>query len=46
VAAPDDDPVYGGTRRFYEAVGFMPVEIFPKLWHEHAPCLLTLKPLL
>ena len=31
VAAPDDDPVYGATRRFYEAMGFMPVETFPKL---------------
>ena len=31
VAAPDDDPVYGATRRFYEAIGFVPVEVFPAL---------------
>jgi GNAT superfamily N-acetyltransferase len=43
VAAPEGDPVYGGTRRFYEAMGFVPVEVFPRLWHAHNPCLLMLK---
>jgi hypothetical protein len=45
VAAPDDDPVYGATRRFYEAIGFMPIEVFPTLWHERNPCLFMLKSL-
>jgi ribosomal protein S18 acetylase RimI-like enzyme len=45
VAAPDDDPVYGTTRLFYQAIGFMPVELFPTLWHERNPCLFMVKPL-
>jgi hypothetical protein len=45
VAAPDDDPIYGVTRRFYAAMGFLPVEVFPDLWHERNPCLLMVKSL-
>ena len=44
--APDHpDPHYAATRRFHEAVGFAPIEIFPTLWHPQTPCLLMLKPL-
>ncbi len=41
----DDDPIYGATCRFYEAIGFLPLEVFPTLWHERNPCLLMVKPL-
>jgi hypothetical protein len=33
------DPNYAGTRRFYEAVGFLPIEEFPTLWGANNPCL-------
>jgi ribosomal protein S18 acetylase RimI-like enzyme len=39
------DPHYAGTRRFYEAMGFLPIEVFPTLWDAANPCLLMLKPL-
>ena len=39
------DPHYAGTRRFYEAMGFLPIEIFPTLWDADNPCLLMIKPL-
>jgi GNAT superfamily N-acetyltransferase len=39
------DPNYAKTRRFYEAIGFEPIEEFPTLWGEHNPCLLLVKPL-
>ena len=45
LAADHPDPHYAATRRFYEAVGFAPIEIFPTLWHPEIPCLLMLKPL-
>jgi ribosomal protein S18 acetylase RimI-like enzyme len=45
VDAPAGDQVYGATRAFYEAMGFMPIEVFPTLWHERNPCLFMLKPL-
>jgi ribosomal protein S18 acetylase RimI-like enzyme len=45
VAAPDGDLIYGATLKFYEAIGFMPVETFPTLWHERNPCLFLVKPL-
>ncbi len=34
------DPGYANTRRFYTAMGFRPLEIFPTLWGEENPCLL------
>ncbi len=44
--APDHpDLHYAATRKFYEAVGFVPIEVFPPLWHPETPCLLMLKPL-
>ncbi len=41
--APMDPPCpyYSQTRRFYEAIGFAPIEVFPTLWH--IPCLLMAK---
>ncbi len=40
----DPDEHYRGTRRFYEAVGFIPVEELTGVWPD-APCLLMAKPL-
>jgi len=34
---------YDKTNRFYQSVGFEPIEIFPTLWDEHNPCLLYVK---
>jgi ribosomal protein S18 acetylase RimI-like enzyme/predicted nucleotidyltransferase len=39
------DPNYAATRRFYEAVGLLPIEEFPTLWNADNPCLLMLRPL-
>jgi ribosomal protein S18 acetylase RimI-like enzyme len=36
---------YAATRRFYEALGFLPVETFPTLWGAHNPCLMMIKSL-
>ena len=33
LAAEHPDLHYAGTRKFYEAVGFVPLEVFPTLWH-------------
>lgn len=33
------------TREFYQAIGFVPLEIFPMLWSERNPCLLMIKSL-
>jgi ribosomal protein S18 acetylase RimI-like enzyme len=45
LAAVKADPHYAGTRRFYEAMGFLPIEVFPTLWDADNPCLLMLKSL-
>ncbi len=34
---------YGLTRKFYDSVGFYPVEEFKELWDEDNPCLLMIK---
>ncbi len=34
---------YNRTRRFYESMGFVPLEIFPTLWDVKNPCLLMIK---
>jgi ribosomal protein S18 acetylase RimI-like enzyme len=34
---------YDATRRYYEAMGFMPLEEFPTLWGERNPCLMMAK---
>jgi ribosomal protein S18 acetylase RimI-like enzyme len=36
---------YARTRAFYQAMGFRPLEEFPKLWDEANPCLLMVKKL-
>lgn len=36
---------YAGTRRFYEAMGFVPIEVFPTLWGRENPCLMMLRAL-
>lgn len=38
------DPGYGQTRRFYEALGFLPLEELHGLWPGN-PCLVMVKPL-
>jgi len=39
LAATHPDPYYAKTRKFYESMGFKPIEIFPTLWGEANPCL-------
>jgi ribosomal protein S18 acetylase RimI-like enzyme len=39
------DPNYAATRRFYRAVGFVPIEVFPTLWNANNPCLLMMRQL-
>ena len=36
---------YARTREFYKSVGFIPLEVFPKLWDESNPCLQLVKQL-
>jgi len=43
LAPSNPDPNYAATRAFYEALGFMPVEILPGLWGPDLPSLLLLK---
>jgi GNAT superfamily N-acetyltransferase len=45
LADTNPDPHYQATRRFYEAIGFDPVEVFPTLWSPEHPCLLMIKTL-
>jgi ribosomal protein S18 acetylase RimI-like enzyme len=45
LAPSHPDPSYAATRRFYEAVGFVPLEEFPTLWGEDNPCLMMVKAL-
>ena len=45
LAPSNPDPHYAGTRKFYEAAGFLPVEVFPTLWGSANPCLLMVRPL-
>jgi GNAT superfamily N-acetyltransferase len=40
------DPGYAGTRRFYEKMGFRPLEEFKQIWDENNPCLVLVKKLL
>lgn len=39
------DENYHATRRFYRAVGFVPLEVLPNLWGPDNPCLLMIKSL-
>lgn len=43
VAAASPSKPYAATRSFYEAIGFLPVEVFPTLWSRGNPCLLMIK---
>jgi ribosomal protein S18 acetylase RimI-like enzyme len=36
---------YAETRRFYDAIGYQALEVFPNLWGEHLPVLQLVKPL-
>ena len=45
LAPANPDPGYAATRRFYEAVGFLPVEVFPTLWDAQNPWLLMVLPI-
>jgi len=38
-----EDEGYARTRRFYYAMGFQPLEVFPMLWDADNPCLCMLK---
>ena len=46
IAEQKECAAYAMTRRFYGALGFMPLEVFPTLWDESNPCLLLVKTLL
>ena len=41
--ASREDAYYARTRKFYESVGFKPLEVFPTLWGEANPCLFLVK---
>ncbi len=43
LASSNPDPHYAATRKFYERLEFLPVEIFPTLWGEENSCLLMAK---
>ncbi len=43
LAALADDPNYEKTRRFYEAAGYVTLEVFPDLWDAQNPCLQMIK---
>ena len=45
VAANSKNVEYAETRKFYEAMGFTPVEVFPELWDPWNPALQCIKSL-
>jgi GNAT superfamily N-acetyltransferase len=45
LAPSDPDPGYASTRRFYEALGFVPLEELPQVWGPENPCLIMVLPL-
>ena len=45
LAASDPDPGYAATRRFYEAMGFVPLEELPQVWGPENPCLIMVRAL-
>jgi GNAT superfamily N-acetyltransferase len=45
LAASDPDPGYAATRRFYEAMGFVPLEELPQVWGPENPCLIMIRAL-
>lgn len=38
-----DNDSYKGTRAFYKALKFEPIDVFPNLWGEGFPCLFSIK---
>ena len=45
IAASSPSPEYAETRQFYEAMGYVPLEIFPTLWSARNPALQLIKAL-
>ena len=45
LAASHPSPEYAQTRAFYEALGYVPLEVFPTLWAAHLPVLQLVKAL-
>lgn len=45
VASTSNSAEYAETRKFYEAMGFTPVEVFPELWDPWNPALQMIKSL-
>ena len=45
LAPSDPDAGYARTRAFYEAVGFVPVEVLEQVWGPENPCLIMVRPL-
>jgi GNAT superfamily N-acetyltransferase len=43
VADSSPSPEYAETRRFYAAMGYTPLEVFPTLWSPHNPALQMVK---
>lgn len=43
VSDQNPDIHYAKSRRFYEKMGFWPLEIFPELWDENNPCLYMIR---
>ena len=43
VSADRDCRAYAKTHAFYEAVGFIPLEVFPTFWDKANPCLVLVK---
>jgi len=43
IAATSPNPHYAMTRRYYERMGFIGLEIFPELWAPNHPCLQMVK---
>ncbi len=45
IAASSPSPEYAETRKFYEAMGYTPLEVFPTLWSPSNPALQLIKAL-
>jgi len=45
LAEEAENESYALTRKFYRAMGFAPLEMFPELWDEWNPCLVLVKDL-
>lgn len=45
IAASHPSPEYAETRSFYVKAGYVPLEVFPRLWSKSNPCLQLVKAL-